>query len=207
MNLETKGDKSGRIEEFNWNDSVFVLEIRQQMLQFAQLQLSDAHLAEDAVQDALIGAMKNSSSFAGRSAFKTWVFAILKNKIADILRKKHRSVEVSSLMASDEEQEDFSMLFNEKGHWNVEDRPVDMGDPEVFYRDKQFWIVFDTCLNNLPAHQAKIFMMREFIGLETDEICAGESLSISNLHVMLHRARLRLQKCLELRWLEGDTNA
>ena len=64
-------------------DSKFVEALSVQMLKFATLQLSDPHLAEDAVQEALVGAMKNVSSFGGRSALKTWVFAILKNKIAD----------------------------------------------------------------------------------------------------------------------------
>ena len=64
-------------------DTQFLESLRRQMLKFATLQLSDAHLAEDAVQEALIGALKNAGSFGGRAALKTWVFAILKNKIAD----------------------------------------------------------------------------------------------------------------------------
>lgn len=51
------------------------------MLKFAILQLSDPVVAEDAVQEALAGALKNVSTFAGQAAIKTWVFAILKNKI------------------------------------------------------------------------------------------------------------------------------
>lgn len=42
------------------------------------------------------------------TALKTWVFAILKNKIADVLRHKHRMCEASSLLHKDEENEDLS---------------------------------------------------------------------------------------------------
>ena len=49
-------------------------------------------------------------------------------------------------------------------------------------------------------------MMREFIELEASEICASLGLSVSNLHVMLHRARLRLRECLELNWFAKPVN-
>jgi RNA polymerase sigma-70 factor (ECF subfamily) len=48
-------------------------------------------------------------------------------------------------------------------------------------------------------------MMREFIELDTSEICATVGVTVTNLNVMLHRARLRLRECLEDRWfLEGE---
>ncbi len=187
-----------------FNDPAFIDGIRLQMLKFANLQLNDSHLAEDAVQDALMGAMKNAKSFAGRSAFKTWMFAILKNKVVDIIRKRQRQIDVTSLAGNSEEEEDFSVLFDESGHWNSDDKPQNWGQPEQSFKQDQFWIVFDACLNGLPAKQAKIFMMREFIGLDSDEICENEQLSVSNLHVILYRARMRLQKCLESRWYNGE---
>ena len=48
-------------------------------------------------------------------------------------------------------------------------------------------------------------MMREFVELETEEICESLGLSVSNLHVILHRARLRLRECMENNWfIEGE---
>lgn len=187
------------------SDDAFLSDLRRQMLRFATMQLSDAHLAEDAVQEALIGALKNASSFGRRSALKTWVFAILKNKIADTLRRKQRLVDASSLLREDEEEEDFSALFDAKGHWHMDDRPATWGSPELTLREGQFWKVFEACLDNLPGNQARVFMMREFIELDTSEICATVGVTVTNLNVMLHRARLRLRECLEDRWfLEGE---
>jgi RNA polymerase sigma-70 factor (TIGR02943 family) len=189
------------------SDGVFLEEIRRQMLQFATMQLGDSHQAEDAVQEALIGALKNATSFGGRAALKTWVFAILKNKIADTLRLKQRSVNVSSLQRDGDEDEDFSELFDRKGFWQPDERPVAWGSPEATLREGQFWRVFEACLDGLPPKQARIFMMREFIELDADEICAAMELSTSNLHVMLHRSRLRLRECIENKWyLEGEKN-
>ena len=189
------------------HDAEYLEELRLQMIKFANLQINDPHLAEDAVQEALIGAFKKADSFAGRSAFKTWVFAILKNKIIDILRKRQRLAEVSDLISNDDEGEALNSLFDKKGHWNPDDKPSSWGDPEKSFKQEQFWVVFETCLNNLPGNQAKVFMMREYIGLDTEEICKEVDLTVSNLHVMLYRARLRLQKCLELKWYGGEAHA
>ncbi len=182
------------------SDTEFLEGLRRQMHKFATLQLSDTHLAEDAVQEALIGALKNANSFGGRAALKTWVFAILKNKIADILRQKQRMAEASILMHEDEEDEDFSELFDKKGFWQADERPALWGNPEAALRESHFWRVFEACLENLPGHQARVFMMREFIELDSDEICATVGISVSNLNVMLHRSRIRLRECLENQW-------
>ncbi|ADL55932.1 RNA polymerase factor sigma-70 [Gallionella capsiferriformans] len=188
-------------------DTSFLEDIRKQMIRFATLQLGDGHLAEDAVQDALIGALKNATSFGGRAALRTWVFAILKNKIADTLRHKQRVVNASSLLREEDEDEDFSELFDRKGFWQPDERPVAWGNPEGSLREAHFWRVFEACLDGLPPKQARVFMMREFIELDAEEICVAVDLTTSNLHVLLHRARLRLRECLENKWyLQGEQN-
>jgi RNA polymerase sigma-70 factor (ECF subfamily) len=183
-------------------DAGFIQSLRIQMLKFATLQLADAHLAEDAVQEALISAFKHADSFGGRSAFKTWVFAILKNKIIDQLRKQKNLSTVSSLFDDDAAEEaSIDQLFNAKGHWHLSERPVAWTLPDQSAENQQFWQVFETCLTHLPAQQAQVFMMREFIELETDEICRTLALTASHLNVLIYRARLKLRECLEKTWI------
>lgn len=187
------------------SDTAFLNDLRRQMVKFATMQLSDSQLAEDAVQEALIGALKNAKSFAGRAALKTWVFAILKNKIADLLRQKHRMVDASSLLREDEEKEDFSELFDQKGFWLKDERPATWGNPQESLHQYQFWKVFEICLEGLPGNQARVFMMKEFVELDSREICATVGISTTNLNVMLHRSRLRLRECLENKWfIKGE---
>jgi RNA polymerase sigma-70 factor (ECF subfamily) len=188
-------------------DPAFVLDLRSQMLRFARLQLGQSDLAEDAVQEALAGAMQNAHSFGGRAAFKTWVFAILKHKIADVLRQRQRQrqVEAGQPLPSDEEGDDCRALFDQGGHWEPDEYPQTWADPEAAAHDQQFWRVFEACLDRLPGQQARVFMMREFIGLEAGEICTEVGITVSNLHVILHRARLHLRECLEDKWfLAGE---
>lgn len=50
-----------------------------------------------------------------------------------------------------------------------------------------------------------LFMMREFLELSSSEICESAGLSTSNMHVILHRARLTLRNCLQKNWFEEKT--
>lgn len=188
------------------HDAEFLEELRQQMQKFATLQLGDSHQAEDAVQEALIGALRNARTFGRRAALKTWVFAILKNKIADLLRQRRRYLDTDPASPDDEGPDRSDELFNRRGHWSGDGQPVHWESPEAAVHNQHFWRVFDACLNNLPGRQARVFMMREFIELETHEICTAVDISVSNLNVTLHRARLRLRNCLEKRWFvpEGE---
>ncbi len=191
-------------EDVRLTDPEFLVPLRHQMIKFATLQLRDPDLAEDAVQEALAGALKNQRSFGGRSALKTWVFAILKNKIADALRQRSRIVTASSLGDDEDDGETFAALFDARGHWHLSEQPTGWREPEASLRETQFWRVFEACLAGLPERQARVFMMREFVGLDADEICKALALSRTNLNVMLHRARLRLRACLENHWFAED---
>ena len=189
------------------SDTAFLNDLRRQMVKFATLQLSNSHAAEDAVQEALIGALKNANSFAGRAALKTWVFAILRNKIADVLRQKQRMVDASSLLREDEESEDFSELFDQKGFWQADEKPATWGNPQSALHQNQFWKVFEACLEGLPGNQARVFMMKEFVELDAAEICTAVGITTTNLNVMMHRSRLRLRECLENTWFQKGEQA
>lgn len=188
------------------DDPAFLRDLRAQMLRFATVKLGDASLAEDAVQEALIAAFKYIRSFDGRSALKTWVFAILKNKIIDALRKKQKLAEVDLLLQHGGEDSDLEKPFDQNGAWRHDQRPTDWGGPELATRNQDFWRVFEACLEHLPGQQAMVFMYREFVGMDSQEICDVVGISVSNLHVILYRARMRLRECLENNWfLEGES--
>ena len=178
-----------------------LIALRKDMLLFAQLQLRNRETAEDMVQEAIEAALRNAASFAGSSSLKTWVFAILKNRIIDHLRQAGRTVSMSSLVEDgDDWQERLETLFNERGGWHQDARPRAWPNPEESMQNKQFWVVFEACLEHLPANSSRVFMMREFLGLESEEICAQLAITTSNCHVMLHRARLKLRACLGSGW-------
>lgn len=178
-----------------------LIALRTDMFRFAQLQLRNRETAEDMVQEAIEAALRNASSFAGNSSLKTWVFAILKNRIIDHLRQAGRTVSMSSLVEEGEDWEErLEALFTDRGEWRDSTRPRAWASPEESMQNKQFWVVFEACLEHLPPNTGRVFMMREFLGLESEEICAQLAISTSNCHVILHRARLKLRACLGSNW-------
>ena len=188
-------------------DSQFLEALRGQMLNFARLQLRDDDLAQDVVQESLLSALKNAGSFRGQAAFRTWLFAIVKNKVVDALRQRQRWVQPDQTADDDDAEEWLDRLFDRSGHWQPAQQPRPWGDPQRSFEDERFWQVFAVCLDHLPARQGRIFMMREYLGLEADEICKSAGLTRTNLHVILHRTRLRLRECLENGWFDGGRDA
>jgi RNA polymerase sigma-70 factor (ECF subfamily) len=178
-----------------------LMSLRADMLKFAQLQLRDRDTAEDLVQESIEAALRKADTFAGQSSLKTWVFAILRNRIIDHLRQAPRTVTLSSLVDEGEDWQDkLDALFTERGHWRDAPRPVAWPSPEESMQSRQFWMVFETCLDHLPPATGRVFMMREFLGLESDEICRELSITTSNCHVILHRARMKLRTCMDTGW-------
>lgn len=171
--------------------------MRPQLVRFAQLQLRNEALAEDAVQDALMAVLEKPDSFRGQSSLRTYVTGILKFKIIDSLRLASRERPVDTL---DDESDDDALdaLFLADGH--TREMPRQWGDPDATLEQKDFFRVLEVCLEKLPAQAARVFMMREWLELETDEICKELAISASNLWVILYRARLRLRECLDLNW-------
>jgi RNA polymerase sigma-70 factor (ECF subfamily) len=173
-------------------------DIRSDMLRFAQLQLRDHAMAEDVVQESMMAAIQGKKSFEQRASAKTWVFSILRHKIVDAIRLKTRTINVGALSPAETEMDaTFDTLFYPNQHWRSEERPSDWGDPVKALHQEQFWAIFEACLNHLPENTARVFMMREFLEFETEEVCRELKLSMSNCHVILHRARNSLRRCLE----------
>ncbi|MGV2454983.1 UNVERIFIED_CONTAM: RNA polymerase factor sigma-70 [Acinetobacter seifertii] len=183
------------------HNPAFLQDLRQQMIKFAFLQLSSLPQAEDVVQEALTSAFQNLDSFKGRAAFKTWVFAILKNKIIDVVRQKSRLVAMSELFKDEESELSVDELFDASGHWHKYEAPQAWQSPEEMMEQSDFWIIFEACLDHLPAKYAQVFMMREVVELSSNEICSKLELSISNFNVLIYRSRTRLRECLENKWL------
>jgi len=171
------------------------------LLRYARLQLRNAEAAEDAVQEALLAALAGEQGFAGRSNLRTWLTGILKHKIVDAMRRSSRE---QPLGAGDAEAElsDLDALFVEDGHWR--DPPAGWDDPDRALEQKQFFAALEMCLERLPARTARAFLMREHLGLETQEICKELEITSTNCWVMLYRARVTLRQCLEATWFSDQ---
>ena len=171
------------------------------LLRVARLQLRDTALAEDVVQDTLAAALVAGDGFTGKSSVKTWLTGILKHKIVDAIRKKQRDPIAVSSLDEEADLEDFEGLFKQNGAW--QSPPSEWGDPEEACNQRQFFDVMEFCLEKLPPNTARVFMMREVMELESDEICKELAITANNLWVILYRARMSLRECLQQHWFAG----
>jgi len=174
---------------------------REYLYRYALLHLRDPSRAEDAVQETLLAAMENKAGFAGRAQLRTWLTGILKHKIVDAFRRQSREVALPPEQHGLESDEEFGELYfdaQDRDHWRS--FPQSWGDPEKSLESKRFWEMFDACSQVMPPQIARVFVMRELMGLETDAICKELGITANNCWVMLYRARMSLRQCLELRW-------
>jgi len=168
------------------------------LYRYALGRLGRPELAEDLVQETFLGALRGREQFKGASSERTWLVSILKRKIIDHLRRKHREQPVTELGEDGCEDE----LFDSGGHWKK--GPRKWTNPDAAMENAEFWQAFSQCLSGLPGRLAEAFSLREVDGLDSAEVCEALAVSAGNLSVMLHRARLRLWRCLGSNWFANE---
>lgn len=166
------------------------------LYRFALLRVRNPTTAEDLVQETLLAAWRAKDNFAGQATERTWLIAILKNKLIDHFRRSSRETPLPDIADTDDAID--ALFVEHTAHWAQP--PTAWPRPDDALEQAEFWRVFQDCLAGLPDRQAQVFTLTEVDGLSTEELCKALSAQPSNVWVMLHRARLRLRECLEQRW-------
>jgi RNA polymerase sigma-70 factor (ECF subfamily) len=164
------------------------------LYRYALLRVSDPDLAGDLVQDTFLSALKGAENFRGGSTVRTWLIGILKHKIIDHYRRDKVEV-LASDAAAGSEDDDLDHVDRASDRWSEA--------PSQLVENREFWATFTSCLEGLPEVHRRAFSLREFDGLPGEEICKILDVTPSNLWVILHRARAKLRRCLEINWFEG----
>ena len=167
---------------------------------FARFRVRDQTAAEDLVQETFIAALQNHKNYKGQASERTWLTAILKNKIIDYLRKQSREQPTDDIERFLNMSDD---LFNAAGKW-VNGPGKWSFAPSILYDKKEFWQALRRCLELLPKRLAQAFIFREMDGMSHQEICKVLEISPSNSWVVLYRARMGLKKCLGPSWFDRE---
>jgi RNA polymerase sigma-70 factor (ECF subfamily) len=102
------------------------------LFKYALSRLRDPAKAEDVVQEALLAALKGAKGFQGRSAEKSWLVGIVKNKVCDHFRKASRETPFTDLeFYSDEESDRFIPEGPFRDGWIHDSGPQEWSYPEV----------------------------------------------------------------------------
>lgn len=174
------------------------------LFRFAFLRLRDEAAAEDLVQDTLLSAIQALKKFGGKSSERTWLIGILKHKLIDHYRKNSKQIQLTE---EDTDLSDLDGFFSRPdkwdGHWVIALRPVDPEQsPDQVMERSEFWDVMNHCLSALPERVANVFALREMDGMSSDDICSALDLSANNFWVIMHRARMQLRRCIEIKWFK-----
>jgi RNA polymerase sigma-70 factor, ECF subfamily len=175
--------------------------LRQRLMRQARVTVYDTALAEDLVQETLLAVFEQEASRRGQASLSTWATAILKNKVADWYRSPNRTrfVQQAEDSADAELGEGIDALYDATGHY-VQQVPS-WQQPENHMEQRQMFTILEQCVSRLPAQTGRVFMMREWLGFETAEICSRLSLNADNCRMILHRARMAMRECMQLNWL------
>lgn len=168
---------------------------------YAFIRISDEEQARDLVQETFLAALESLSRFEGKSSEKTWLTAILKNKIIDLYRKKSSALPArTDELNQEEDQQDF--FDPEDGHWNQEHRPAEFaGATENPMQEKEFQRTLKSCMKKLPELWYAVFSMKHLDEESTEVICTALKVSPSNFWVIIHRSKLSLRACLQKYWI------
>lgn len=159
---------------------------------------SDRELSEDLVQETFLAAAEGIASFKKESQPKTWLYGILKNKIAEHYRKSLRQ-NITTTLPSDE----IATFFAASGRWEKSARPQAWPGETGHLTDlPAFNKVFDGCIEHLPAVMNACIRLKFLDEKKGEQICQELGLTSTNYWQLIHRAKLRLRDCLEHNWFK-----
>lgn len=170
------------------------------MMRLAMTYLHDRGSAEDAVQETWLTCLKTLDRFERRSSLKTWIFGILLNIARSRRRKESRILPFTSFFRRDGGEGRGATVdphrFGSDGMWSA---PPDNWSnvPESRLLDRETIDHVKSAIEDLPAKQREVVILRDVAGFDADEVCGLLSISPANQRVRLHRGRASVRRALE----------
>ena len=149
---------------------------RSYLVRFARRKLHDPVFAEDVVHDVFEAVVCGRASFGGRSSLRSWLTAILKHKIVDLVRQRAAYVSLE-----DESQDD--------GVYRLE---CPQPRPDEVAEQRELLARTLAKIGVLPQGLREVMNRRVLQEQPTHQVCEALGITEANLFVRLHRARRQL---------------
>ena len=149
----------------------------------------NAQDAEEVVQDAFLSVIRKVDTFRGDATFGSWLYRIVANAAYQRCRSRRgRGADVSL--------DKLLPVFDEHGRHvaPVADWSTSADDPA---RQTELRMVLSAAIEELPADYRAVVVLRDVEGLPHREIAEALGLTVVNVKMRVHRARLFLRKQLE----------
>jgi len=181
------------------NVQSWVIEYSDALFDWAYFKTSKREVAEDLVQDTFLAAFQSYHTFKFESNPKSWLNTILNNKIVDYYRK---SAAQATVLNGENNRQAYAItesFFDQNDKWKSEPESIWKDDLHLL-DDEDFNGVMRTCLEDLPETWRNAISFKYLFSRDLKEICQELNLSMSNYWQVIHRAKLMLKKCLEVKY-------
>jgi RNA polymerase sigma-70 factor (ECF subfamily) len=179
----------------------WVNQFSDELYSWAFFKTSSKEVAEDLVQDTFLAAFHKIDSFQGKSQPKTWLFSILNNKVIDYYRSTARTTKKNFSLTENSGYELSDGLFNKYGCWKTNDINAVWDQEEELLDNPDFNAVMEACMEDLPQKWKLAVTSKYLNEKKTETICQELEITASNYWQIVHRSKLLLKKCLELKWV------
>lgn len=160
------------------------------LLAVARRMLRDEDAARDAVQDAMLSAVRAIGNFDGHSRLSTWLHRIVVNAALMRIRSRQRKPEQSI--------EPLLPRFAEDGHHAEAVISWTDSAERLIERDQTRALV-RAAIDELPESYRLVVMMRDIDGMSTLEAAEAFGITENALKLRLHRARQALATIIRRR--------
>lgn len=153
--------------------------------------------AEDIVQEAYVHAYEKIASFRGDASLLTWLTRIVLNEAYGRLRKRHRTVDIDQIEAS---QAEGGRVIAFPSKFGSEDPAASAARDEIRR-------LLEHAIDGLPEPFRIVFVMREIEECTVEETAASLDLRPETVKTRLYRARRLLRAALHDRLATTMTDA
>jgi RNA polymerase sigma-70 factor (ECF subfamily) len=164
--------------------------------------LGSVHDAEDALQETLLRAWRGLAGFEGRSSLRSWLYRIATNTSLTLIEKRPKRVlPIDYGPASDPHEGPGEPLMESvwiepyaDERFGVEDG---LAGPEARYEQREsVELAFVAALQNLPANQRAVLILREVLGFSAKEAAETLETTTASVNSALQRARSAVEERL-----------
>jgi len=180
--------------------SKWVGEYGDDLYSWAFYKTSSRETAQDLIQETFLSAFKSYKTFKHESQPKTWLFKILNNKIIDYYRKSANTLKGVELKDEEAHERMVNKLFDQNDNWEPTGFEQNWEDDQHLLDNPEFNEIMDRCLNDLPSAWRFAVTGKYHLDKEPKDICQELNITASNYWQIIHRSKLLLKKCIEIKW-------
>ncbi|MEZ4677725.1 MAG: sigma-70 family RNA polymerase sigma factor [Caldilineaceae bacterium] len=185
---------------------------QESMIRIACRYVADMDTAADVVQETWLAVLRGLQHFEQRASFKTWLFAILRNRARSRAKQEWRQIPFSDweTAASDQgkgQQEQScrqqhrpqTELSSQANGGHTHNRFLNVSptcQPEEVALTQETHHLLIEAIKLLPRRQREVLILHDIEGRTKLEICATLHLSDANQRVLLFRARAKIRNAL-----------